>query len=232
MTINPRVASTASLALCALVLACSSESGTPNDSAAAAAADAPAAAPAMQLRLDDAAASTSLVQSTPIDGGVHVVTGPATILYNAADTVSGNYTVEASFKQMKQPTHPEAYGLFAAGMDLAGAAPSYLYFLGRGDGRWSLKHRADAATVHTIVDWTANPAFVVQDSTTGQATNALAISVGSDSVRFSVNGTQVHSVARATLESGPDHAGTVGTAGVRVNHNLDVQVTGFRINRM
>ncbi|MGQ0650293.1 MAG: hypothetical protein ACT4P7_22360 [Gemmatimonadaceae bacterium] len=230
MTISTRLHSSAIVALCTLALACSSERGAPNDSAAAAAPP-PAPAPDVRMRFDDLAANPGQVRSTPIDGGVHVVTGPALIMYDGADTVSGNYTVQATFKQMKTPTHPEAYGIFAAGTDMTGPKLSYLYFLARGDGKFMVKHRADTATVHTIVDWKANPAVAVQDSA-GQATNALTMTFGADSVTFAVNGTQVHSIPRATLESGPDHAGTIGFAGVRVNHNIDVQVTGFRITRM
>ena len=219
------------VAFSAIAVACASEGGTPNDSAAAAAPAAASPTPAMQMRLDDPTEATSGVQMTPVEGGVHVVTGPATILYNASDTVSGNYSVEASFRQMKAPEHPEAYGLFAAGTDMTAPGVNYLYFLVRRDGKWTLKHRADNETVHTIQDWTTNSAVQMEDST-GQSTNALSMAFGADSVRFSVNGTQVHAVPRATLESGPDHSGTVGVAGVRINHALDVQVTGFRINRM
>jgi hypothetical protein len=183
------------------------------------------------MRLDDPAEAATGVQRTPIPDGVHVVTGPAAILYSAADTVSGNYSVEATFKQMKAPEHPEAYGLFAAGANMTEPNVNYLYFLVRKDGKWTVKHRADEKTVHTIADWTTNAAVQMEDST-GQSTNALAMTFGADSVRFAVNGTQVHAVPRATLESGPDHSGTIGVAGVRVNHALDVQVTGFRIARM
>lgn len=219
------------VAFSVIAVACASEGGTPNDSAAAAAPAAASPTPAMQMRLDDTTEAPTGVQRTPVDGGVHVVTGPAAILYNASDTVSGNYSVEASFRQMKAPEHPEAYGLFAAGADMTGPGVNYLYFLVRRDGKWTLKHRADNETVHTIQDWTTNSAVQMEDST-GQSTNALSMAFGADSVRFSVNGTQVHAVPRATLESGPDHSGTVGVAGVRINHALDVQVTGFRINRM
>jgi hypothetical protein len=220
------------VAFSAIAVACASERGTPDDSAAAVAAPAAASSSAaMEMRLDDTSEAPTGVQRTPIDGGIHVVTGPAAILYNPSDTVSGNYSVEASFRQMKAPEHPEAYGLFAAGTDMTAPGVNYLYFLVRRDGKWTLKHRADNETVHTIQDWTTNSAVQMEDST-GQSTNALSMAFGADSVRFSVNGTQVHAVPRATLESGPDHSGTVGVAGVRINHALDVQVTGFRINRM
>jgi hypothetical protein len=31
------------------------------------------------------------------------------------------------------------------------------------------------------------------------------------------------------IESGPDHSGSTGIAGIRVNHNLDVHIDGFAV---
>jgi hypothetical protein len=39
----------------------------------------------------------------------------------------------------------------------------------------------------------------------------------------------VHSLPRSVVESGPDHAGSTGIAGIRVNHNLDVHIDGFAV---
>jgi hypothetical protein len=130
--------------------------------------------------------------------------------------------VSGTFTQMKAPTHPEAYGLFAGGQDLAGAKPSYVYFVVRGDGKYLVKHRADATEVHTLVDWTASPALKAAGAD-GKATNALQIRVAADSVRFVANGTTVGAVPRASLGA------LAGTAGLRVNHNLDVHVDGFAV---
>src|SRR5690606_6148066 len=47
-----------------------------------------------------------------VNGGRwEVTTGPAHIVYAAADTAAGNYTVTATVDQMEQPQHPEAFGL-------------------------------------------------------------------------------------------------------------------------
>lgn len=181
--------------------------------------------PGWTARFDRPAAKPEQVSFTPMGSGYHVTAGPAAIYYPAkAAAASGNYTVAASFTQMKAPTHPEAYGLFAGGEHLQSAAPSYVYFIVRGDGKYMVKHRANATDVHTIVDWTASPALKVAGAD-GKATNALEIRVAADSVRFVANGTRVAAVARG--EAGA----YAGTAGIRVNHNLDVHVDGFTVRK-
>ena len=180
--------------------------------------------PGWQARFDRPGAKPEQVSFTRMGTGYHVTAGPAAIYYSAKDAASGAYTVAASFTQMKAPTHPEAYGLFAGGQNLQGAAPSYVYFIVRGDGKYMVKHRANATDVHTLVDWTANPA-VKAAGADGKATNALEIRVAADTVRFVANGTQVAAVARS--EAGA----MAGTAGVRVNHNLDVHVDKFAVRK-
>ena len=160
--------------------------------------------------------------------GIHVTAGPAAIYWNPSNAPAGNYTVSATFNQTKASTHPEGYGLFVAGQRLDSASQSYAYFLVRQDGKFLINHRADDATVHKIVDWTANPAIKAIDES-GKASNKLTISAESDKVRFLVNGVEVHSLPRSILESGNGHAGTAGIAGIRVNHNLDVHIDGFAV---
>ncbi len=123
---------------------------------------------------------------------------------------------------MKAPMHPEAYGLFVGGKNLSSDAASYLYFLVRGDGKYLIKQRESATDTRTLVDWTASPAVHVADAA-GKATNALRVQVGTDSVRFFANDRPV--AALATAKTGP----LAGTAGLRVNHNLDVHVDGFSV---
>jgi hypothetical protein len=178
--------------------------------------------PGWTARFDRAEAKPAQVSFTRMGKGYHVTAGPAAVYYNAKQTASGNYTVRGSFTQMKAPTHPEAYGLFAGGQNLAGAAPSYVYFVVRGDGKYLVKHRANATEVHTLVDWTASPALKAA-GTDGKASNALEIRVAADSVRFVANGTPVAAVSRQEV------GGMNGVAGLRVNHNLDVHVDDFAV---
>jgi hypothetical protein len=160
--------------------------------------------------------------------GFHVTAGPAAIYWNPATTASGNYTATATFSQGKPSAHPEGYGLLLAGHNLDQPTESYVYFLVRQDGKFLINHRADDKTVHKLVDWTANPAVHALDAS-GKAVNTLSVVVGSTTVSFRVNGTEVQSLPRATLDSGGDHSGSTGIVGLRVNHNLDVHVSDFGV---
>ena len=163
--------------------------------------------------------------------GIHVTAGPAAIYWSPANTVEGgNYTVKGTFTQTKASTHPEAYGVFLGGQNLEAPNQSYLYFVVRQDGKYLINHRADDSTVHKIVDWTAHEAVKAMDAN-GKATNALSIVVGPEALSFRVNGTEVKSIPRATIDAGGNHSGTKGIAGIRVNHNLDVHIDGFAVDR-
>ena len=183
--------------------------------AAPLAAQAPAPLPAgWQLRLDRPSASGAVPTFVTMGDGYHVTSGPAAIFWSPAVTATVPFRAEASFRQTKAPTHPEAYGLLVGGRELGGPAQDYLYFLVRQDGQFMISHRA-GEEVHSIVPWTAHAAVHKADST-GQATNVLRVDAGTDSVRFAVNGRQV-------MALGP-RVGAAGLVGLRVNHNLDVHV--------
>ena len=175
-------------------------------------------------RLDRADANAASVRFVAQGSGFHFTGGPAAIFYRNRDAVArGDYTVRATFTQTKAPMHPEAYGLFVGGTDLQGPAQSYLYFVVRGDGKYLVKHRA-GTEVHLITDWTDSPA-IVKAGADGRATNALEVRVRADGVHLMANGQQVAVLPR-------DHTGDLrGIAGLRINHNLDVQVDRFRIDR-
>ncbi len=176
-----------------------------------------------QIRLDDKDAgryTTNDVRFVPMGGGFHVTTGPAAI-FPGADLPNGPFVLEATFNQTKAPAHPEAYGLFFSGKNLDNSdSQEYVYFLVRGNGQFLINHRA-GRDVHKIFDWAENAAIRKQDAN-GQSTNQLTVRAGTDSVRFLANGQQVAAISRQVI-SNPG-----GRAGLRVNHNLDVHVTGFR----
>ncbi len=159
--------------------------------------------------------------------GIAGLLSPAFILWNPANTVaSGDFTAHATFSQAKAPMHPEAYGLFIAGANLAGAAPEYMYFIVRGDGKYMVRHRAANGDLHTIQDWTESAAIHKQDEQ-GQATNALAVEGGAWGVRFKVNGTQVAEWLTANVP----YLTTSGQVGLRVNHNLEVHISNIGVDR-
>lgn len=181
-----------------------------------------------QARLDRADASLGDVQFAAMQGGWHVTTGPAALFWRPQDNVAGgNSVVTATLTQTKAPMHPEAYGVFIAGGNLSGDAPEYMYFLVRGDGKYMVRHRAANGDLHTIVDWTENAAIHKADAQ-GKATNTLRVEAGSWGVRYLVNGTRVGEWLQANM----NHAlTTTGQAGLRINHNLDVHVSDFRVTR-
>ncbi|HEV7590620.1 MAG TPA: hypothetical protein VGO40_21100 [Longimicrobium sp.] len=175
---------------------------------------------------DHAGADLAGLRFVPMGGGFHATTGPAVILWNPANAPTGEFTAHATFGQTRAPMHPEAYGLFIAGSNLDSAAPEYMYFLVRGDGKYMVRHRAANGDLHTIVDWTESPA-VHRQNEAGQATNALAVEGGPWGVRYKINGTQV----AEWLKRDVPYLKADGIVGLRVNHNLDVHISDFGVTR-
>jgi len=176
--------------------------------------------------LDRDNASLADVKLVAMGPGWHVTTGPAVIVYRAADAVKGSFHTLATFRQTKAPTHPEAYGLIVGGKDLNGANRSYLYFIIRGDGKFMINSMK--GTVRTVlVPWTDNAALVKQDATTGAATNKLEIDgkVQPGKIAFKINGTVVHEMPAAGVDLD-------GIVGLRVNHNLDVHISDFAVHKL
>jgi hypothetical protein len=172
------------------------------------------------VRLDSGGTKPEGVKVVPMGGGIHFQTGPAGIYYRAADSKSGSYEAHASFNQVAPSEHPEAYGIFVGGSDLAGAAQKYTYFLVRQDGQFMISRR-DGAKVNTVVPWTTNPAVKKTDAST-KGTNMLSIVVAPDKTRFLVNGTEVSSQPTKNVDGS-------GIAGLRINHTLNVHGDGFGV---
>jgi len=183
------------------------------------------APPGWKVRADDPKADLAKLSFAEMKPGFHVTTGPAVILWNPDNTATGNFTIESEiffFREGSRDT--EAYGILLGGKDLAAAA-DYVYFMLRNDGKFLVKHRAGNADTHLITDWTPSSAIAVHNGT-GEATvkNVISVAAVTDSVKFSVNGTQVTSYSRA-------HMKPEGIVGVRVNHGLNLHVSKLAITR-
>ena len=172
------------------------------------------------VRLDSGSTKPDGVNAMTMGTGIHFKTGPAGIYYRAADTKSGAYEVHASFNQVEPSAHPEAYGLFIGGADLAGAGQKYTYFLVRQDGKFMISRR-DGAKVSAVVPWTDNAAVKKTDAAT-KGLNVLAIQVAADKVHFLINGTEVNAQPASAVDA-------AGTYGLRVNHNLNVHIDGIGV---
>ncbi|MEP6732175.1 MAG: hypothetical protein ABJE10_16130 [bacterium] len=173
-------------------------------------------------RTDEASDKISDAKFVTMGTGYHVTSGPAAIYWSDKSIVKGPFTASATFRQTKNPSHPEAYGMFFTGSKLQTPDQTYAYILVRGDGKVLVNHRA-GATVHKIVPWTDNAAVKKADAN-GVATNTIGIDASKpDSVRLLVNGVQVAAMPGS-------HAGsTDGVVGLRVNHNLDVHISDFKV---
>ena len=159
------------------------------------------------------------VNMTP---GWHITTGPAAIFYHPESMASGNYRLEATIHLFDPGERLEAYGVFMGGSDLEGDDIAYDYFLLRNNGEHLIKRRTGTET-SVIQDWTAAESVgVYGPDTEGSVANHLEVEVGESEVVFSVNGTEVARTARENVH-------TEGTAGLRINHALNVHVSTFSI---
>jgi hypothetical protein len=167
---------------------------------------------------------TDSIKFAVMEPGYHLTLGPATILYRKQDRVSGPFHAIAKFHQMKKLEHPEGYGLFFGGKELAGSSQSYTYFLVRGDGKFNVKRRNGEKFDQYTKGWVAHPAVKKADEK-GNATNVLEIDAKKDSktVSFKVNGTEVHSVPAQRMNLD-------GIVGIRANHYLDMHIEEFAIH--
>src|ERR1041384_6768970 len=156
------------------------------------------------------------VKFTAMGDGLHTTVGPAALYWRGA-----------KLTQMKNPAHPEAFGIFIGGKNLADSAQTYTYFLVRLiDGMYSIRQRSAYMTRPTAVaEWTASDAVTKAD-TSGRATNELSILVQGGKAKFMVNGKEVYTGDAATLGVNG------GVVGYRVNHNLDVHLGPLGIHKL
>ena len=181
-----------------------------------------------RVRLDDKDAQRYSVNDTRLvkaGKGYRITSGPAALYYSPKMApTSSEYTVRATFNSPTRPRHAEAYGIFLTGTNLDDAdKQTYVYFLVRGDGRFLINHRA-GKDVHKIHDWQETPAANKRNAA-GAVRDELVVKVAMDSLRFLVNNRQVAAIGRK-------YYGEVkGHAGLRVNHNLDVQVERFEVKK-
>jgi hypothetical protein len=149
----------------------------------------------------------------------------AAIYWNPANTASGNYTLKAKFTLVKTTGFNEYYGLTFAGSGLEGAGQSYIYFMISDDGTFLIKQR-NGNSAQGISPKTANAAVKKPDAS-GKCSNDLEVRVKADKIDFVINGTVVSSMPK----TGPT-AKTDGIYGIRINHQLEVQIDGFGVSKM
>jgi hypothetical protein len=170
----------------------------------------------------DAAGANKFVVS---GSGFHATNPMAAVYWNPANTVAGNYSLKGTFKLIKSTGYDEYYGLIFGGSGLEGPMQSYLYFMVTDDGTYLIKRR-DGSSTKEVSPKTASAAVKKPDAS-GTATNALEVRVLADKIEFVINGTVV-----TTLPKTGAAAKTDGVFGMRINHQLDVQIDGFGMSKM
>ena len=174
------------------------------------------------MRLDRAGASKATLRFVTEGQAMHVTSGPAAIYWDPKSTVTGPFTAEVTLTQLKKPAHPEAYGIIWGGKNLDADNQEYFYLIVRGDGKYSIKHRAGAET-HELAPWT-DFAGVAKEDAAGKAKTTLKVEATPTGTKLFANGQLIKELKDVT--AGPAGNGIVG---VRVNHNLDVLVEGFSV---
>ena len=152
--------------------------------------------------------------------GFHATNPQAAVYWNPSNTASGNYTVKGTFVLQKPSGHPNYYGIIFGGSELEGGQQSYLYFVIAQNGMFIVKKRDGDANTANIKGRTASDAIKKPDES-GKSTNDLEVRVMGDKVDFAVNGIVVHSESKSALGK------TDGIYGIRVNHQLEVQINNF-----
>jgi hypothetical protein len=167
--------------------------------------------------------------TTPIDAKYtkqgdmwEVQTGLHHIMWAPGDTARGSFTASARLQQLENPAHREAYGIFVGGSNLDQPTQKYSYFMVGGTGEYLINTR-DGDKVTKIRDWTKAAAVPTRDAA-GKADNNLKIHVAADSVHFLVNDKLVAALPKSQFP-------TDGIAGIRIGHNLHLQVQPITITR-
>lgn len=189
----------------------------PADSSAPAAETPQPASPSVSAWRSNPAQGVTVTPGDPttVEVGPHAVLWP-----EGAAELAPPYTLRAELRKRSGRLH-EGFGLVfgGTGLDGAEAAQAYSYFLVRGDGSFLIKRRAGAETP-VVRDWTRHPRINRDADGTGRP-NVMEVRVGVDSATFLVNDAEVAKVPSAELA-------VRGTAGLRVSHDVVLEVRGFQ----
>jgi len=173
-------------------------------------------------RLDFGGDVNDLLHFRTMGDGVHATTTGAgfAIFWQPESTAEGDFSISATFTQMERSGHANAYGMFFGGAELDGDGQRYNYFMLRQGGEFLIRQRM-GEDLPILVAWTAHDAVNDLDAN-GSSTNTLTVEAAGDTVRFLVNGTEVSSQPRSTVDAD-------GITGLRVTHMLNVHVSDLNL---
>jgi hypothetical protein len=165
---------------------------------------------------------------------LHIITGPAMVYWNPANTASGNYTVKATFTEpqyMNLNDHPHPYGIVIGGNDLGTERQSYLYCAAYGSGRFIVRGFGPAPFQVNGQRPEANAAVHTAAAGGQSVTQEIAVSVTGDKVECAINGTVVGSYDKAAVVGAGKLKSTDGIYGVRFGHNTEVLLKDLTVTK-
>ena len=160
--------------------------------------------------------------------------GPAAIYWNPAQTAAGSYTVSATFtepKYMSSNDHPHPYGVFIGGSKLDSDQATLVYCTAYGNGSFIVRGFGPAVfRVGTFGRPTPSDAVKKAESG-GSVTQEVAWVVTPEKADCRINGTVVASIPKADLVGAGKLESLDGITGIRVAHNVDVNVTNWKLTK-
>ena len=175
-----------------------------------------------KVRFDKPDAKPETVDVKEEKDALTLKTGPAGIYYKPGMKAEGDFELSASFSQLEPAEVPEEFGLFIAGADLDKDTQRYTTFLVRQDARFAIQKRTGAATKFAVA-WRPVPAM--KEPKGVKTTHTLIVRAHGNSVRFFIGDKEVAKLTRAQV-------GGDGIAGLRINHNLHLQVSKFEVKKL
>jgi hypothetical protein len=197
-------------------------------------------APGWQGKVDAAEAAKGLkIEDSKFvmqGGEMRLNNGPAAVYWNPANKASGSYTVSATFtepKYMSSNDHPHPYGLFIGGNKLDTDQATLLYCTPYGDGKFIVRGFGPASFRVTGAGGgrgTTSDA-IHKAEPGGSVTQEVAWVVTPEKAECKINGTVVGSYPKSELVGAGKLESLDGIAGLRIAHNVDVNVTNFKVTK-
>jgi hypothetical protein len=159
--------------------------------------------------------------------------GPAAIYWNPAQTASGSYTVSATFtepKYMSSNDHPHPYGVFIGGSKLDTDQATFLYCTPYGNGSFIVRGMGPAP--FRVSPGRSVPHDAIKKAEPGgSVTQEVAWVVTPEKAECKINGVVVGSYPKADLVGAGKLESLDGIAGIRAAHNVDVNVSNWKITK-
>jgi hypothetical protein len=180
---------------------------------------------------------TGAVNDSSLDvkgSDIEIHTGPAMLFWNPANKGTGDFTVSATFtepKYMSSNDHPHPYGVFIGGSNLDNAKTTALYCAAYGRGTFIVREFGPDVTNINGNRGAASEAVHKAAGRGESVEQTIALQVKGDSVSCIINGTTVGTYPKSDLVGAGKLTSTDGIVGIRVAHNVDVNVKDFKVSK-